>query len=369
MSEAVKEKSRAIIASSNDEENISRAEWEELMSRLQLDGFIGVKNIFKCPPVIEISNESALDNSDKAAPKNVNIAQHDTNRGSSENVEDSRLEYDIDMDYSISSSDWEKGLLVDQKYWEQYTSVLKNESNCKPKNPASQRLTVKDYDKIDHDKSCNRDPSHYKLDYFSTAVLKTISERKLVGAYHNVLRRSSHAVIIHADYPYVPWTRGVSRVRVSPHYGVAVKVYKLSSDVERNNAILKRVHREYTSLLHLKRHAWYVPRILHKMKNVIVTEFIGNDQESPPSLSIVPPEYCTKMYQRITGEMVKWYKKLNLIHGNLSTNNIMVVCYNDSYYGLTHIPYITGWSRSVSTNHPNALVKLFRDCQYVTNVS
>lgn len=336
---------------SQDEKKISLDLSEEISSQLQLDDFVWIENK---PEVLLNEN---LKNSGEVSAENVNIAQHDINTERSENAEEYALESNVDTEHNIiTPSEWEKGLVVEQHYWEQYGFNIKTVSSNKPKYPASQRLTMKDHCNIERDKRRNRDPSHYKFDYSTTVLLKILLEQKQVGAYHNVVGKGNNSVVICAEHPCNPYSK------------LAVKVYKLSTDVDKNNAIYKRVQREYAHLS-LIAYSGHIPHVMHRVKNIIITRFIGEDQETAQSLSFIPFGYCRDTYQLIIGLMDKWYKKFDLVHGNLCKKNMVLVVYSQNCYSSKYVPCILGWSHSVKTDHPQALVKLLRDCRFVTSVS
>lgn len=280
----------------------------------------------------------------------VNIAQHsDTEENS--NIKERKDEIE-------QSSDNEKELLVEQQYWEQ-GYVHKKFNVCKSKYTSHQRTgeerkTLRELAIIEHQKSIVRSPAYYQFDKFTTLVLKLLRDKKIIGDYHNIVANGKSSVVIHANSSYSAplWFST----------GNAVKVYKLTYDLKHNDAIFKKVKRVHSHLLMLQNQckAWYVPHLVHKCRNVIVTDFTGSDQKPAPSLASLPLEHSQEMYNILVKELHKLYNDIHLVHGDLSPKNIL-------YY--SEIPYYIGWECSVRREHPKALIKLYKDCHFIHQVS
>lgn len=260
----------------------------------------------------------------------------------------------------ILPTEWQKEVLVDQQYWEQKGAAAKSDKNSRVKYPASQRLTVTEINKIALHNTVNRDPAYFKFNISTTGLLNTLIEKKVVGSFQNVIGTGDSAVVIHARHPDSYNT-----------HGIAVKVYKLSGDVMKNNAILKRAKREYEHLVTLK--YCRVPYIKERMKNIIILDFLGQNQESMPSLSSLPSEYDERVYELIVKDIKKWYTECGIVHGKLCQKSILYdTTVYPSYCGYDDMPcrpYIVGWGHSVKKDHPRALMKLMRDCYFITDVS
>lgn len=95
-----------------------------------------------------------------------------------------------------------------------------------------------------------------------------------------------------------------------------------------------------------------VPKPLHVEKNILVMEFIGEDDVAAPTLKEMSPNNPSGMYKVLLGYVRTLYRKAKLVHGDLSEYNIM------NMHGK---PIIFDMSQAVSVEHPLARQFLLRD--------
>lgn len=95
-----------------------------------------------------------------------------------------------------------------------------------------------------------------------------------------------------------------------------------------------------------------VPQPIHLEKNVLVMEFIGDDDVAAPTLKEVPPRKPHHMYTVLLRYVKLLYQQAKLVHGDLSEYNIMQI--DDK-------PIIFDLSQAVSIEHPRAHEFLTRD--------
>lgn len=107
----------------------------------------------------------------------------------------------------------------------------------------------------------------------------------------------------------------------------------------------KNLQRAYTSGIR-------VPKPIYVEKNVLVMEFIGEDDVAAPTLKEKQPDKPQKMYGIILKYIKLLYQKAKLVHGDLSEYNIM---------NLKNQPIIFDVSQAVSIEHPRAKEFLLRD--------
>lgn len=244
-------------------------------------------------------------------------------------------------------------LLMEQQYWQRDSTGKQSYSN-KRKYRCRQRLTQSELDMIAHQKTIARSPSYYQFDESTTLILKMLRQKNIVGDYHNIVGYGKNSVVIHANWP--------ASARSWYQMGIAVKVYKLQQDQYLDNVLLKRAQNEYNhlNLLNRRRSTMGTPGPMFKSRNVIATLFVGVDQETAPSIASVPIKDSGKMYSTLVNDLCKLYNEYNLVHGRLSSKNILF-CYNAHKY--------IGWAHSVESDHPLAPRKLMRDCHFITEVS
>lgn len=197
-----------------------------------------------------------------------------------------------------------------------------------------------------------------EIDYgaSTTAVLERFINNRYLGRYNEVVGRGKNSVVHHAECHW-------RNCRTMP-VNNAVKIYKLTSDKEKNKLIFKRVQREFENLNIVRKHLTNCTfaQPIRAWENVIVMSFVGFDSTVAPSIQDLPWQIKedTNMYLAIVDLMHKCYNVFHLVHGKLCTQNIR--CWFER-------PHFIGWGHSVKTNHPQALPKLIKDCKFVSEVS
>jgi len=112
--------------------------------------------------------------------------------------------------------------------------------------------------------------------------------------------------------------------------------------------------REYRNLM-LAREVIKVPKPIAFKDNILLMEFIG-DNDPAPELKNLPPKNPKKFYKKVLDNMKKLFDK-GLIHGDLSPFNILN--HNEE-------PIFIDFSQSTMTNADNAKDLIMRD---VKNIS
>ena len=110
--------------------------------------------------------------------------------------------------------------------------------------------------------------------------------------------------------------------------------------------------KEFKNLELASRAGVKVPKPIAVKNNVLVMEFIGLNGKSAPSLKEKTPKNPEKLYETLLIYLERLYKKAELVHGDLSEYNIMV---------LRGRPVIFDVSQAVPLVHPMADLLLRRD--------
>ena len=100
-----------------------------------------------------------------------------------------------------------------------------------------------------------------------------------------------------------------------------------------------------------------LPKPIYVEKNVLVMEFIGEEDQAAPTLKEQPPEHPEKTYEKILEYVKILYQQAKLVHGDLSEYNIM---------NIADEPVLFDVSQTVTNDHPKAKEFLHRD---LTNVN
>ena len=116
--------------------------------------------------------------------------------------------------------------------------------------------------------------------------------------------------------------------------------------------------KEYKNLTQLKRHGIIVPEVIEYRDNVLVMEFIGEENGTPAKRlkDVSHLQNPEKEFNFILDQIRKMYLEAHLVHGDLSEFNIL-------YYQEHQI--IIDVSQAVSVYHINAPVYLQRDLKNV----
>ena len=99
-----------------------------------------------------------------------------------------------------------------------------------------------------------------------------------------------------------------------------------------------------------------VPRPLFVDGNVLLMDFIGRNGNPAPLLRETPLNHPGRVYDRIAKAVRQLYQKAQLVHGDLSEYNIMMV---------KSRPVIFDFSQAVLVEHPMARTFLERDLQHL----
>jgi len=118
------------------------------------------------------------------------------------------------------------------------------------------------------------------------------------------------------------------------------------------------VNKEFRNLTRLKDAGVYVPEAITSLSNVLIIEFIGDEDGNPaPTVKNLPPQDPNDFYEKLVDQMDKFINKANLIHGDLSTYNIL---------NYDEAPVIIDVSQSVVRDHIIANELLERDIKNIS---
>ncbi|MBP5784910.1 MAG: serine protein kinase RIO [Methanobrevibacter sp.] len=118
------------------------------------------------------------------------------------------------------------------------------------------------------------------------------------------------------------------------------------------------VNKEFRNLTRLKAAGVNVPEAITSLSNVLIIEFIGDEEGNPaPTVKNLPPEDPIDFYEKLVDQMDRFINKANLIHGDLSSYNILN--YDEE-------PVIIDVSQSVVKDHIIAGELLERDIKNIS---
>ena len=118
------------------------------------------------------------------------------------------------------------------------------------------------------------------------------------------------------------------------------------------------VNKEYRNLTRLNDAGVNVPEAITSLNNVLIIEFIGDEDGNPaPTVKNLPPQDPVDFYEKLVDQMDKFINKANLIHGDLSSYNIL---------NFDEEPVIIDVSQSVVKDHIIARELLERDIKNIS---
>jgi RIO kinase 1 len=161
-----------------------------------------------------------------------------------------------------------------------------------------------------------------------------------------------------------------------PKYDLAIKIYRIAtSDFKRMNEyligdprfrnikhdkksiVLAWTRKEFHNLQRAMVAGVRVPTPIATERNVLVMEFIGEDEVPAPRMKDIGSEIKDTDFNRIVEYMSLLYKKASLVHSDLSEFNIL-------YDGA---PVFIDMGQSVTLEHPNAEDFLERDVRNIVS--
>ncbi len=122
----------------------------------------------------------------------------------------------------------------------------------------------------------------------------------------------------------------------------------------RREIIFSWTQREYKNLLRAAKGKVVVPEALAVKSNILIEEFIGDDEPAPP-LKDAYPEDPQTFFDELIEEMRKLYK-IGLVHGDLSSFNIL---------NRDGKPVLIDFSQATLVKTPNSEELLVRDVKNV----
>ncbi|MHA2290403.1 MAG: serine protein kinase RIO, partial [Promethearchaeota archaeon] len=112
--------------------------------------------------------------------------------------------------------------------------------------------------------------------------------------------------------------------------------------------------KEFKNLKRMTEHDVPVPNPIYVERNILLMEFLGDDESVLPRLKDVEPKKPSKLYKQIMESVKTIYRQCKLVHADLSEYNILYNRKSEEYF-------IIDVSQAVLTSHPQAKRFLVRD--------
>lgn len=203
---------------------------------------------------------------------------------------------------------------------------------------------------------------------FDERTLKTLyrlSAKGYIQALGGVISTGKEANVFYAD--------GKINGEEKP---IAVKIYRIETTeffnmdeylfgdkrfdmrrISRKELIFIWVEKEFRNLERAHSAGINVPEPYEHLKNVLLMEFLGENEEPYPTLFELRRELpeiidIRELYEKIKENLVKLYQKAQLVHADLSEYNVVLK---------DDVPYFIDMGQSVLADHPMAGEYLERD--------
>jgi RIO kinase 1 len=118
--------------------------------------------------------------------------------------------------------------------------------------------------------------------------------------------------------------------------------------------------KEFKNLKRMMEHNIPVPTPIYVERNILLMEFLGDENSVLPRLKDCDPKKPATLYKKIMEAVKSIYRDCKLVHADLSEYNIL-------YNIATEEFFIIDVSQGVLTSHPNANRFLIRDLSNLNN--
>ncbi len=226
--------------------------------------------------------------------------------------------------------------------------------------------------KIDKNRIFRKDSSYFKTEnnVFDTPTLKALSllvDHKFISEIGGPISTGKEANVFYG---------------IKDGSEIAIKIYRINSMTfrsinsylvqdyrfenikkKRKDIVFSFAQKEYQNLIRLKKYNINVPNPIKRYKNILLMDFIGENEISYPklkNLKINDKIILNKIFCSIINQIKLMYQKSNLIHSDLSEYNILI-------NNITYEPIIIDVSQSILKSNKNADYYLKRDIKNISN--
>ncbi|MCS7118889.1 MAG: serine protein kinase RIO [Archaeoglobaceae archaeon] len=199
------------------------------------------------------------------------------------------------------------------------------------------------------------------LDIRTLKILYKLST-KFIKAIGGVISTGKEANVFYADGIFegkeVPMAVKIYRIETSSFEKMDEYIFgdrRFEHRISTKEKIYLWAEKEFRNLERAFENGVRVPEPYTYLRNVLLMEFIGEDEVPAPTLIEIGKELAQldvqKIFEKIIENVKKLYRKAELVHADLSEYNVM----------LLDEPVIIDLSQAVLRDHPKALNYLRRD--------
>ncbi|XP_072392076.1 serine/threonine-protein kinase RIO3-like [Diabrotica undecimpunctata] len=287
-------------------------------------------------------------------------------------------------DFTSDSDDEEIFDSTERKFWDRFESLepkLALTPQCFYKGKQNIPIMKDDEVMCELKRTCELKLYPYKflsesmecnIERYTYIILYKMVQNRLLKTINGVFNVGREALILHANPDFsFPSNRNLSKEFAIKIFKSDLTDFKGLDQFEEDDHRFKNrkgkqasrktinisAEREMINLMQMQKVGIPCPKVVALRKNVLVMEFIGDNQIPAPALKDITVDvHCINAYEQVVEYMKILYTKANLIHADLTEDNIL--WHQDKCYFIDV-------SESVEPSHEQAFFYLYRDCNNV----
>ena len=212
-----------------------------------------------------------------------------------------------------------------------------------------------------------------RYEWVDRRVFDQVFDRSTLLALHKLMEQGEIETI---DYPIARGKEAHVFRATSASGPMAVKIFHTTNAVFKGLAKyidgdprfsgLSRRHRElvniwvrkeFRNLKRMRKSGLRVPEPLFNLKNVLVMEFIGDEEAPSPRLKDIDVEDPSEVFEELLEIVAVIWQTCDLVHADFSEYNIL---------WRQGVPWVIDAGQAVTTRHPSAREFLVRDVTRLT---
>ena len=207
-----------------------------------------------------------------------------------------------------------------------------------------------------------------RFEWVDRRVFAQVFDRSTLLALHKLMQQGEIETI---DYPIARGKESHVFRATSSSGPMAVKIFHttnavfkgLAKDIDgdpRFSGLSRRhrelvniwVRKEFRNLKRMRKSGLRVPEPLFNLKNVLVMEFIGDEEAPSPRLKDIEVDKASEVFEDLLEIVAVIWQTCDLVHADFSEYNIL---------WKEGLPWVLAAGQAVTTRHPSAKEFLVRD--------
>jgi RIO kinase 1 len=197
------------------------------------------------------------------------------------------------------------------------------------------------------------------FDEVTLLALYRLVHKKHISVIGGAISTGKEANVFYGEKDDTPIAIKIYRIRSANFKGMSEYIVGdprfASIRKSRKELVFAWTKKEYSNISRAREAGIPVPEPIAFDRNILLMEFLGEDEQPYPQLRYAELDDPTECYARILGYIDTLFNTAGLIHADLSEFNIL---YHEQ-------PYIIDMGQAVTPDHPRALSFLVRDIKNV----